>query len=102
MGSFFVYTVATMIGLVLILFTLPLKRFECCKKVHEFIQKKLLWNFVIRLVLEQFLKLGFGLLLQFKYVFVNKKYYGSVVNFMLAIIMTVIAVLLPFFVVIFY
>ena len=67
MGTVYIITLATFIGLIAVLITLPLKRLNSCKRLNKWLSKKLLWNFVIRLVLEGSLETSFAVALTLKY-----------------------------------
>jgi hypothetical protein len=65
-------------------------------------RKKLLWNFVIRLVFEESLETLYSVSLTFKYSTWNTSAFGSATDYLLSIILVAAIVSLPFFMVIFY
>ena len=67
MGTVYIVTMTTVIGLLLILITLPLVRLKWCGKVNKWLRDNLLWNAVIRLILEESLETTYAVALTFKY-----------------------------------
>ena len=95
----------TIIGLLLILVTLPfigISRINCCKRFNFWLRRRFLWNWVIRLILEQALELGFLLVFQFQYGKLDKSKIGSIISFAIAGILVIMLIVLPFFISIFY
>lgn len=68
-GSVYVFMLLSILGLLGILLTYPLLRFSPAKKVHDYLKDILIWNFLIRLILEGCLESTFCFYLAF--------YYGS-------------------------
>lgn len=102
MGTVYVITQFTVLGLILILITLPFMRFGFCSRFNLWMRNKLLWNFVIRLVLEESLETLYSVALTFKYSSFTTSAFGSATDYILSIILTVAIGTLPFFIVIFY
>ena len=102
MGTLYVVTLATLLVLTLILVTLPFKCFNCCNRFNLWMRNKLLWNFVIRLILEESLETMYAVSLTFKYSSLNISYFGSAVDYIVSIILIVATISLLFFMVIFY
>ena len=102
MGTVYVITQFTVLGLTLILITLPFMRFNYFSQLNLWMRNKLLWNFVIRLVLEESLETLYSVALTFKYSSFNTSAFGSATDYILSIILTVAIGGLPFFMVIFY
>lgn len=95
----------TIVGLILILVTQPfigLSRITCCQRFNFWLRKQFLWNWVIRLTLETALELGFLLVFQFQYGKLDKTKFGSIINFVIAVMLAIMLILLPFFISIFY
>jgi hypothetical protein len=102
MGTLYVITLATLFVLTLILVTLPFKCFNCCNRFNLWMRDKLLWNFVIRLILEESLETMYAVFLTFKYSHFNISYFGSAVDYIVSIILIATTISLLFFMVIFY
>ena len=52
MGSNYIFLLLTFTGLLLIVLTLPFKSRSCCVKTNTWLKKKMLWNWIIRFLLE--------------------------------------------------
>lgn len=102
MGTVYVVTQAAIIGLLLILITLPLACFTWIGKANKWLRKRLVWNFVIRLLLEECLETTFAVALTYKYSRFTKRAFGSATDYILGIVLTAAIAILPFFLVIFY
>jgi hypothetical protein len=102
MGTVYIITQFTVLGLTLILFTLPFMRFNYCSRFNLWMRNKMLWNFVIRLVLEESLETLYSVTLTFKYGRFSTKAFGSATDYILSIMLTIAIASLPFFMVIFY
>ena len=102
MGSSYIFMFLTIFGLLIILATLPFKNLCCCLKVREWLKKHLLWNWVIRLVLEEILELGFCLSLQFKYGIFKGASGPTLIDMSFGILYGIIIILLPAFILFFY
>jgi hypothetical protein len=62
----------------------------------------MLWNFVLRLIMEESLETLYSVALTFKYSQFNTNAFGSVIDYILSIILTFAILCLPFFMIIFY
>ena len=81
---------------------MPLKRFSVCNKLFEWLKKELLWNWIIRLLLESILEISFALMLQFQYSNPKKSEWGAFLDYGVGIIIAPLLVLLPIFIIVFY
>jgi hypothetical protein len=77
-------------------------RCKGCDRLNLWLRKKLLWNTVIRLVLEESLESTYAVVLCFKYSTFNKGAFGSAADYILACILAVAIASLPAFMLIFY
>ena len=102
MGTVYLITHAAVFGLIIILVTLPFVRFKCCRRFNFWMRKKLLWNFVIRLIFEESLETLYSVSLTFKYSTWNTSAFGSQTDYLLSIILVLAIGSMPFFMVIFY
>lgn len=102
MGTVYVVTQVTAFGLIGILITLPFMRCKGCDRFNLWLRKKLLWNTVIRLVLEESLETTYAVVLCFKYSSFNSGAFGSMTDYILSVILAVAIATLPAFMIIFY
>lgn len=66
LGSIFVIVIFTKLLLILIFLVEPIKH-PFARKVVSKIKQKLFWNFLIRLVIESYLELGFSVYFNLRY-----------------------------------
>lgn len=102
LGSLYIIILLTGLGLLLTLILLPFKRIACCKKVNGKLKKFLHWNFVIRLIIEGSMDLTFTAYFNLKYANFSVRYYGSFVNYILAIMFGILLISTPIFIIVFY
>ena len=105
MGSVFLIIILTIIGLIITLVTIPCNKFGCCKRFNGWLKKKLQWNWVIRILLESTLELGFSLILMIQFTrpaHLEQKYLGSYINYGIGILLALSLLLLPCFILLFY
>ena len=102
LGTVYVINHLTILGLIIILITLPFKRFKCCKRFNRWMLIKMQWNFVIRLILEQTLETLFSVVLTLKYSRFTTSAFGSAIDYIFSIMFAALIGILPFFMVIFY
>ena len=102
MGTVYVVTQVTVFGLIALLITLPFMRCKGCNRLNLWLRKKLLWNTVIRLILEESLESTYAVVLCFKYSTFNTSAFGSATDYILAVILAVAIASLPVFMIIFY
>ena len=103
MGSQYLFLLMTIFGLLLIVITLPFKsRTTCCGNTNRWLRKKLLWNWIIRFLLESALEIGFGLILLFRYGERDKQYPWTIVDFIIGISLAILLFPLPAFILFFY
>lgn len=69
---------------------------------NEILKKKMLWNFVIRLVIEAYLELAFSVYFNLKYTSCDFNYFGSWNNYFFALMLGFLLVASPFFILGFY
>ena len=102
MGSQYLFLLLTFAGLLMIGLTLPFRSRSCCGKTNTWLQKKLLWNWIIRFLLESVLELGFGLILMFRYGVKDKQAPWTIVDLTIGIIISIFLFSLPGFILCFY
>ena len=103
LGSVFVMILLTTIALLLILvLEIFSKRVPCMEKAGSWLKKKLLWNFILRLIMEGVLELSFCIYFNLRYGSCDFKVLGSWVNYFYAVFFAAIIVAMPFFILIFY
>ena len=102
MGSQYLLLLLTFLGLLLIVLTLPFRSSSCCGKTNTWLRKKLLWNWIIRFLLQSVLELGFGLILMFRYGVKNKQNPWTIVDFTIGIIISIFLFSFPGFILCFY
>ena len=81
---------------------MPLSRFSCIRRGNEWLKKKLMWNFVIRLILEGALETAFCCYINIKYGKFDRKIFGSVFSFLSSIVLGLLLILFPVFILVFY
>lgn len=101
LGSVFVIVLITSFLLLLSILLTPC-RFERAQNFKAYIDRKLKWNFVIRLVIEAYLELAFSVYFNLKYTGCNFNYIGSWVNYFFACLFAALIVAAPFFILGFY
>lgn len=101
LGSVFVFMLITALAL---LTWVILRPFSCglAIRIRDKIKQKLMWNFVIRLVIETFLELSFSCYFNLRYANCDFAYVGSWVNYFFAVLFTAMLVAAPFFIIGFY
>lgn len=102
MGTIYVISLFTTFCLIVILITLPFIRCKGCDRFNLWLRKKLLWNAIIRLILEESLETTYAVVLCFKYSSYNSNAFGSATDYVIAVILTVAIASLPAFMIIFY
>jgi hypothetical protein len=101
LGSIFVIVLVTSFLLLVILMLEPFKH-PLSQKVSTKLKDKLLWNFVIRLVIESYLSLGFSVYFNLRFASCKFSYLGSWVNYFYAVGFAAVIIAAPLFVVFFY
>jgi hypothetical protein len=101
LGSVFVIMVVTALLLLLSLCLTPCKH-EKVQSLNGWIKKNIMWNFVIRLIVEAYLELTFSVYFNFKYASCNFNYFGSILNYFFAILFACLLIITPFFIIFFY
>jgi hypothetical protein len=101
LGSIFVIVLVTSFLLLVILMLEPFKH-PLAQKVSTKLKNKLLWNFVIRLVIESYLSLGFSVYFNLRFASCKFSYLGSWVNYFYAVGFAAVIIAAPLFVVFFY
>jgi hypothetical protein len=101
LGSRFVIVLVTSF-LLLVILILELFKHPFAQKVSTKLKDKLLWNFVIRLVIESYLSLGFSVYFNLRFTSCNFLYLGSWVNYFYAVGFAAVIIAAPLFVVFFY
>jgi hypothetical protein len=102
MGTGYLIILGVILGLLIILVSLPCSRFKFCSKFSKWLRNKLLWNFVIRLLLEESLETTFSIVLTFKYGSFSTISYGTAIDYIIAALLAFSVAILPVFMVIFY
>ena len=88
-------------GLITILFLMPCTRIRIVKKAVSKLKEKLLWNAMLRTVMQTSLEFGFCCVLTLKYAKFDGSL-GATINFAFAYLFTVLLCLFPIFCAIFY
>jgi len=102
MGSIYVLTLLVIIGLILILITLPCRRWSAVNSFNSWLYNKLAWNFVIRLIFEESLETSFSVILMFKYGGFHREAFGSSIDYVLSMVYAASILSIPFWMVWFY
>lgn len=97
MGTVYLVTLTTAIGLSLIVITFTLYCINRVKGINQWLRKQLLWNFVLRLIFEESLETTFCVILQLKYGFGWSRWnYGTSIDLIIAYALSFAIVILPF------
>jgi len=106
MGSVYIIMMITIVFLLVILLMIPLRPLGwCVRSVHDRLKAFFLWNFVIRLVFEACLELTFAVIIDLPFAWKGIREVENWLegfDFALAMVLTVVVVLLPFFILYFY
>jgi hypothetical protein len=102
MGTGYLIILGVILGLLIILFTLPCSRIKFFGKVNKWLRKKLIWNFVIRLLFEESLETTYSVVLAFKYGSFSTTSFGTAIDYIIAALLALSVASLPVFMVIFY
>ena len=79
----------------------PFGRFQFAQKAIDYLKKKLLWNVVLRTVMQTSLEFGFCIVFTLKYAEFDGSI-GAAINFCYAYLFTILLGVIPFFFIIFY
>jgi hypothetical protein len=102
LGSMYVISFFTAIGLLTALVLDLFSRFTLASKLSAKIKEKLHWNFTIRLILEGALEIAFCVYINFKYGDYKSHVFGSIFNMLSAGVFGLCLVILPFWIIYFY
>lgn len=104
MGSVFVFTLVTIIALIVIVLTDPVMQlpFQWSRRTNLWLSNFLCWNFVIRLIFEGALESTFSVWLCFKYGTFSSDYWGTVIDWAIAVLLAACLLLMPAWMFIFY
>jgi hypothetical protein len=101
LGSIFVIILVVNL-LLLLIYMLDSCKCPFAQKVNNMLKQKLLWNFVIRLVIESYLSLGFSVYFNLRFSHGRFSYLGSWVNYFYAVSFAAVLIGAPLFVICFY
>lgn len=82
----------------------PLKKYTRVKKFRDRIKKDIMWNFVIRLIMETALELSFCCLLNIPYLYRIALFEGffEILDYFMTILISIMIAIMPFWIAIFY
>ena len=91
----------TSIGLILILVLSPFKRFKYIEKIVNDLKEKLLWNTVLRTVMQTSLEFGFCIVFTLQYGTFEWSF-GPLMNYCFAVVFAILLCTIPIFFIVFY
>ena len=100
MGSIYIYMLATILGLFIIIL-LSVTRF---RKLQQKLENFLLWNWIIRLIIQASLEFSFTVFLNWPFMkrITCTKSFFEFLDYAMTILVTILLITLPIFIVIFY
>jgi hypothetical protein len=104
MGSMYIIMLVNFVQLILYVIILPLRKYARINKCRKKIKKDIMWNFVIRLIMETALELSFCCFLNFPYFYriANFEGFFEILDYFMTIVISLMIAIMPFWIAIFY